>query len=361
LSFDFDGAPVLVRSRSPQAISCVARDVAAYHPASCGGGHPACCIDIHVAESGDKGGVALPNNWAELVESTCLSPPEAVAKSDEFMHARWPGAEAFLGPGTVVASLTMETPGRVGLIVAERPSSVYSTPLRTIVEESVVHAHARPDTKSLCRPGSEADVSDLVRVMTIRARGHFCLHAAMLADRGRAVVLMGPSGSGKTTTALALLRGGFYMFSDELSVLHADARPVRMTGFRCEPRIVGDPPAALSELEQTLQSAQKSKSPWRLPAALAPVTGTAWLKPAAMFFLRINPGAGDHSVHKLPPEEAFVRVTDQVLDPTNVFRREEQAHAVISLVEACPAYELVLGRRLGALPDRIRTVLEATF
>jgi len=130
---------------------------------------------------------------------------------------------AFLGPGTVVASLTMETPGRVGLIVAERPSSVYSTPLRTIVEESVVHAHARPDTKSLCRPGSEADVSDLVRVMTIRARGHFCLHAAMLptGTRGGSD---GSSGQREDDDRTALLRGGFYMFSDELSVLHADAQ-----------------------------------------------------------------------------------------------------------------------------------------
>jgi hypothetical protein len=50
-------------------------------------------------------------------------------------------------------------------------------------------------------------------------------------------------------------------------------------------------------------------------------------------------------------------VTSQILDPTNVFRKEEQAKATIKLVECCPAYEISLGRNLAALPDLVRSVM----
>jgi hypothetical protein len=57
-------------------------------------------------------------------------------------------------------------------------------------------------------------------------------------------------------------------------------------------------------------------------------------------------------------EEAFVRVTGQVLDPTNVFRKAEQTQAIIKLIEQCPAYELVLGKNLASLPELVRGLME---
>jgi DNA polymerase III delta prime subunit len=243
-------------------------------------------------------------------------------------------------------------------MVLAGPSFVHNSgPLCSIVEKTVSHSGSRAAKENPHRRASSVNVADLVRVMTIRAGGHFCLHAATVAYGGRGILLMGPSGSGKTTTALALLRDGFELFSDELSVLNANPGSVRIMGFKCEPRIVGRAPRTLASLERTLRSANKPKTGCRLPTDLAPVKETSWLKPSAMFFLRIQPGAKDHTVNPLPREEAFVRVTNQVLDPTNVFRREAQAQAVISLVEQCPAYELVLGSRLASLPREVRTLI----
>ena len=60
----------------------------------------------------------------------------------------------------------------------------------------------------------------------------------------------------------------------------------------------------------------------------------------------------------MSPEEAYERVTNQVLDPTNVFRRNEQAQALIALVESSPAFELSLGNDLASLPDVVRSAME---
>ena len=146
------------------------------------------------------------------------------------------------------------------------------------------------------------------------------------------------------------------MLSDEHSVLAATPGGVCITGFRGTPRIAGCPPGTLAELERTLESRGESKTDVELDE-LRHVDQTPWLRPAALCFLRIQPGARDHLVVPLPATEAFVRVTSQVLDPTNVFRKEEQAQTVIRLVEECPAYELVLGNNLASLPDVVRSVM----
>ena len=114
----------------------------------------------------------------------------------------------------------------------------------------------------------------------------------------------------------------------------------------------------LAQLEETLQFGREFKTPLTLPPES--FGRSQWLRPSAMFFLCLRPGASDHMVRTLPVEEAFVRVTSQVLDPTNVFRKAEQAQLLIRLVEDCPAYELVLGANLGSLPDLVRGVVEST-
>ena len=50
-------------------------------------------------------------------------------------------------------------------------------------------------------------------------RGLTCLHAAVLQVHGRVVALAGSKGAGKSTTALALLRAGASVVSDDVAVL----------------------------------------------------------------------------------------------------------------------------------------------
>jgi ABC-type dipeptide/oligopeptide/nickel transport system ATPase component len=169
---------------------------------------------------------------------------------------------------------------------------------------------------------------------------------------------MGPSGCGKTTTALSLLRGGFELFGDEHSVLNASEDGIRVTGFMSAPRVVGKTPRTLAELELTLQSTGESKNAIALSKAKV-LRQNPWLRPALMLFLRIGSGITEHLISPLSIEEAFVRVTEQVLDPTNVFRKAEQTQAIIRSIEQCRAYELVLGKNLASLPELVRSLMES--
>ncbi len=57
-------------------------------------------------------------------------------------------------------------------------------------------------------------------------RGRPALHAAAVVIGGRAVVLAGDSGAGKSTTALALLRRGHRLLSDDQALIDPDTRLV---------------------------------------------------------------------------------------------------------------------------------------
>jgi len=52
---------------------------------------------------------------------------------------------------------------------------------------------------------------------------------------------------------------------------------------------------------------------------------------------------------------------EQVLDPTNVFRKAEQSQAIIRLIEQSPAYELVLGSNLASIPELVRGLVESSL
>lgn len=301
--------------------------------------------------------IILPvGKGASMTGAVDLLPPRAIVSCGEFVHLRWAGIDSFWRPFNLLVSATFSAAPRVQLLVTGPTSSV-DEPLTCT---GPLRARLKPGKASRgdCRALSKDEIGNLVRTMIARAQGLFCFHAAAVSSRQGAVLLMGPSGSGKTTTALALLRGGYELLSDENSLLSAANGSIQIAGFRSTPRVVGRRPKTLAELERTLGSRDGHKTQVLVPQAPTHGRQRHWLAPAALFFLRLRPDGGDHQVVRMPPEEAFVRVTDQVLDPTNVFRREEQAQAIIRLVEQCPAYELVLGRHLASLPELIRRVME---
>jgi len=76
----------------------------------------------------------------------------------------------------------------------------------------------------------------------LRLLGNVCLHATVLTVHGRAVALMGQSGAGKSSLALALLRQGCRLLSDDFAALDISgdqvlARPGR-TRLRLWPDVV---------------------------------------------------------------------------------------------------------------------------
>jgi hypothetical protein len=352
VQFVFDGSPVLICSSSADVIAYLSRQIADYYPneSPSGDGERGCCIEIYLIDRKRDRRIILPvGEGAMMNRAQDFPSPESMIRSDTLIHMRWGEVEGVWRPFDFLASLRFTRPAQVKLLIA-RPASRRDEPAtrRGVLRAKV----ATPGDRAIPRD----EIADQVRTMIVRALGHLCLHAATVSWGNRGALLMGPSGSGKTTTALALMRGGFEMHSDEHTLLHGFTEQIQVAGFRSAPRIVGRSQRTLAKLEQSLGSRARGKTPLLLAHGVAPVK---WIHPAAMFFLNVRKGTREHAVDPLPIEEAFVRVTNQVLDPTNVLRLDNQARAIIRFVEKCPAYELQLGDNLASIPELLRVILEA--
>jgi hypothetical protein len=358
--FIFDGHEITLQSNSARVMEYLSRQVTAHfpHPES-GGCRGGCLIEIHVIDEKQEQTIDLP--WGEGAQecgSVAFQPPLATIISDELRHFRWDDVEAFWRPSNLLASLEFSASIRIQILLAAVFQDAGDEPMRAerVKPIAVAGGMCFPPGSLGSAPTLE-EIGDIVRNMVVRAHGHFCLHAATVSLGSQGALLMGPSGSGKTTTALALMRGGFQLLSDEHSFLDVSHGQARLSGFLSRPRLVGQAPAELAQLEETLNSEPGRKTAMELRELFSNPRDIQWVSPAAIFFLRIQPGQQEHQFKPISIEEAFVQLTSQILDPTNVFRKEEQAKATIQLVESCPAYELRLGRNLASLPELVRSMM----
>ncbi len=248
-------------------------------------------------------------------------------------------------------------------------------------------------------------IVDLIKILYVRSHGLFCIHAAALALNEYGVVITGSSGAGKSTTALALLRGGFDLLSDELTLIDTSQDGVlRISGLLVPPRIVDQFQTPLDNLEGTLRTADPLEKnaamddppngTLRIGVRLAPPQRARERRPPLdsavqasdpslkrlltldpsfvqtsrrravrpKTIIALDPRKHDGPEHRLVPFEAqhmFVALMTQVLDVTGLSRREAQADALIGLLNECRLYRLVLGRDLAALPALIASCMEA--
>jgi hypothetical protein len=85
-----------------------------------------------------------------------------------------------------------------------------------------------------CAHAVQAFATDVEQLVSERAHGHVFVHAAVVAWRGRLLVLPGRSYSGKSTLTAALVRAGATYYSDEFAVvdsagaIHPYPRPLRL-------------------------------------------------------------------------------------------------------------------------------------
>jgi len=358
LSFLCDGRQFLIRSNSDRAIEHLRQKLVRYFPSPApGSGGADYEIEIHVMDKVSGGKIDLPDRstWGRGGVAGFQAPLEAIS-SRHFLHLRWKGVEAFSRPNNLLVSLAITSTVRIRLLTAGLERYAKRGNLRYL-EIDASAASEGEDPSMAAFPAAPVnsitidELEEVVRNMTIRALGYFCLHAATVCRGDRGALLMGPSGSGKTTTALALLRGGYRLLSDETSLLDASGTHPRLAGFASAPRLYLGGLAELTHLEETLGEHTGRKSEVRSWAGDSQPADLRWVRPAALIFLRIHPSQEEHSIVPIPPNEAFVRLTNQILDPTNVFRKVAQAKATAALVEECTAYELTPSRRLDQLPE----------
>jgi len=194
-----------------------------------------------------------------------------------------------------------------------------------------------------------------------RDRDILPVHAALVAHRGRGVLLGGRGGSGKSTSALSCLNAGFQYLGDDYIGVPAPEGS----------RFVGHSFYNTSWLE----ASHAHRFPWLAPALAqgTPSRGNKLLiRPDALFgrrmaasvpihllvLPRINDGETVTRAWRIRPAEAVLRLAPSSIlqlpfnDPRRLLdRMTELAHAV-------PCYHLELGTDLAGIPRSVEGILE---
>ena len=192
------------------------------------------------------------------------------------------------------------------------------------------------------------EVFDLALCLFARLRGLSILHGAVLGNRAGGVLLAGEAGSGKTTAALALVRGGYRLLTDEYAALWRQGRRRgRFGGVLVPPMFVGRPPRSLAALEETIGAAAKTKAAFVLPSAWTRRV-PAELR-AIVILARPDRRIRGHRAEPMDKFELLSRLMAQVLDPIRGDREDLMA-ALLDVVERVPAYRVTVGTELATFP-----------
>jgi hypothetical protein len=164
-------------------------------------------------------------------------------------------------------------------------------------------------------------------------RDLYFLHAAALAYRGKACLLVAPAGSGKSTTTWALLHHGFGYLSDELGPV--DLQTLEVHPYPHALCLKADPPAAYPLPAKVLRTVRTLHiSPATLPSGV----NTGPLPLAALFFLQYSPAAPTPRVQPLSKAEAGARVFANALNP--LAHPGEGLDGAITIASASACFQL---------------------
>lgn len=213
-------------------------------------------------------------------------------------------------------------------------------------------------------PGADEELARLdvigrVLALAEHAAGAHCLHASSIVIDGRAIALVAPKGYGKSTTAMALLRqGGRLLTDDTLPVRVGDpvlARPgvhgVRLREDSAE-KFAGDQTTAPTlNADKLLVTAFDED---RLAQEPAPLDAIYLLTP-------VRPDADPAIATRrrlAPMESALLLVAHGKLAP--LLGRDEGSRTLVrasAIARAVPVYALAIGRDLARIDDAARTIV----
>lgn len=192
-----------------------------------------------------------------------------------------------------------------------------------------------------------------------RFNQYVLLHAGVLAQADRALLLPATPGSGKSTLTAAMMLAGFRLLSDEFGVLRPQSgdllpmlKPVALKnasigvirGF-----------SAQAELGPTFTATRKGDVAHLAPDAASVALVHRPARPGLIVFPAWRPGV-PLQLEPQAPEQAFTRLAFNSFNYGVLGRISFEA--VADLAAACPAYQLVYGR-LDEAVACLRQLLDA--
>ncbi|HEV2235300.1 MAG TPA: hypothetical protein VGR57_01450 [Ktedonobacterales bacterium] len=196
-------------------------------------------------------------------------------------------------------------------------------------------------------------------IEALRDRGLAALHAAALADGGRAVLLPGASGSGKSTLALALLRGGFALLADDTPFARRGPEEITLCAFAEPLNMTSTTADFFSDLAPRWRAGARDVR-GKVGFAPADLAGTVADSAPAALVLFPAIGAGERSqVAPLAKADALHRLLGMTMPSATSARATEQFLLLVELVRQADCYSLTTGRDFDTLPALVRELLHA--
>lgn len=162
----------------------------------------------------------------------------------------------------------------------------------------------------------------------LAANGFYAIHGAGIElRRPRGVLFIGPAGTGKSTIAIAAVRSGRRIVSDDVALLR-----LRQDGVSAYPYL----PFVVTK-DETGARIQGYED-------FDHFAGFCAIHVCAVLFPRIDPGTNEFQLVSTPPTRTLLRLVRQSAWPLRKDHREGMGLALRKLAEL-PAYELLMPKR----------------
>ncbi|HID35256.1 MAG TPA: hypothetical protein EYP25_11960 [Anaerolineae bacterium] len=207
---------------------------------------------------------------------------------------------------------------------------------------------------AIARYGVFEDMILLAMTPLLRRRGYFPLHAFAAAVGERALALVGDIGAGKTTTGLALLLRGARLIANDAPLVRLDGDDPVLHAYPGLISAYPDTIARFPRLARLLTEGQLLDEGEKIsfPAdAIMPEPWRQRARPAALLFPAITPEADRCHLDPLSPALALAQLVAQSIESWDAETIPAHVHALRRLVEAVPAYRLILASDITHLPD----------
>lgn len=196
-------------------------------------------------------------------------------------------------------------------------------------------------------------------VEALRGHGLAALHAAALSEGGRGVLLPGASGTGKSTLALALLRGGFALLSDDAPFARRDAAGISLRAFAEPVNVTGATARYFPEVAPCWQAGVPDAR-GKVGLAAADIGGAVAHSAHAVLVLFPTIGADERSsIAPLAKSEALRRLLGMSMPSATAACGLKQFLLLADLVRQADCYTLAAGRDFDAMPALVRRLLHA--